>query len=299
MLPPRKILFPTDFSTCADTAFSWALELATTYDAELHVFHGLVLGSIFDDDAQQKLQDLEDLTQRLDGLASGRIGSLVATSASAARVKQVTRRGLAAASLIRDYSDDEDIDLTVMGTHGRRRATQVLLGSVTEEVVRTSSNSVLTIRETKSGTSMGGVERILVALDLSENSLRALPFAKELAASSGAALQLLHAVEPVTYPSFYALKPGQMSSLLGDVEKRAKEELARAFVAAGGPSVPFDAYVTKGDAVSAIVDFAKTRRSDFIVLTSHGLTGLKRFFIGSVAEKVVRRAHAAVLTIRV
>ncbi len=296
MLPPQKILFPTDFSTCADKAFSWALELAKAHDAELHVFHGLVLGSIFDDDAQQELQDLED---RLDGLASGRIGSLVATSASAVRVKRVTRRGLSAASLIRDYSDEEDIDLTVMGTHGRRTATHVLLGSVTEEVVRTSSNSVLTIRETETETSLRGIKKILVALDMSENSLQALPFAKELAASCGATLQLLHAVEPITYPSFYALKPGHMTSLLGDVEKRAKEELARAFLAADGPSVPFDAYVTKGDAVCAILDFAKTRRSDLIVLTTHGLTGLTRFLMGSVAEKVVRRADAAVLTVKV
>jgi nucleotide-binding universal stress UspA family protein len=293
-----KILFPTDFSTSADQAFVWALELAETYGAELHVFHGLVLGGVLDEGAEEELEELESVARELESRASSRIRAIGAGRSAQVRMKRVTRRGISAASLIRDYADEEDVDLTVMGTHGRRGPAHVLLGSVAEEVVRTSMNPVLTIPERATSAPLRAVERVLVPLDLSQHSLLGLEHGKALAESYGARLQLFHVVERMSYPSFYALEEGDLSSLLAGVEERAREELARTMEQIEGSSVPFDTHIAQGEVVPAILDFAKSERSDLIVLTSHGLTGLTRLLLGSVAEKVIRRAKVPVFTVK-
>lgn len=298
MLPLERVLFPTDFSTGADQAFAWALELARAFDAELHIFHGLVLRGTLDEEVQERIDGLEAIANELEATALRRIDSLAHKPSAEVTIKRATRRGLAAAPLIRDYIDEHDIGLTILGTHGRRNPAHALLGSVAEEVVRIASSPVFTVREREHPTSLKAIERILVPLDLSRHSVVALDYARELASVFDAKLQLLHVVERPVYPSFYALKQSSLVAMLGDIEARAKTELDKEMHHGRGPAVPFETYVSEGPAVAAILDFAKTRRSDVIVMTTHGQTALKRFFLGGVAEKVVRRATLPVLTVK-
>ena len=66
-----------------------------------------------------------------------------------------------------------------------------------------------------------------------------------------------------------------------------------------GPRVPFETYVVEGTPAAAILDFADQSESDLVVLSTHGLSSLRRFFLGSVAEKVVRRSRVPVLSVPV
>jgi nucleotide-binding universal stress UspA family protein len=299
MIELQRILFSTDFSHCADQAFSYAVQLAYDYKTELHVLHAVTLHGNIDEKAEQHLDGLEEIYRQLEKLASSRMGALVSDiDSDRVVVKQVKRRGVSVAQVILDYIADEAIDLAVIGTHGRRGLGHIVLGSVAEELVRAAPCPVLTVRELQEPRQLEAIERVLVPVDFSGFSRRALEYAKDLASNYQCRLQLLHIIEPPVYPSFYALKQSHFSSLIGDIEQSTRRRMRQLVQEAVDPDVPFDVFVLEGRAVTDIPDFAEKNGSDLIVIATHGLTGLKRLFLGSVTEKVVRRARCPVFTVR-
>src|SRR5690606_34769986 len=109
-------------------------------------------------------------------------------------VKRAVVRDVAAAPAILQYARDQEMDLVVMGTHGRRGLRRLFLGSVAEEVVRLSVCPVLTVHAgpIRSEALFGD---ILVPIDFSPHSKAALRAAASLAPELGASLDLLHVVE--------------------------------------------------------------------------------------------------------
>ena len=141
--------------------------------------------------------------------------------------------------------------------------------------------------------------RILHPTDFSGASRRAFACAVALARWDGAELFLLHVLSPselfvgngyVTVETWQRLEAGARRS----AESRMKAVLARAKRAGGRAS----AMVVEGVPFERIVGTAKTKHADLIVIGTHGRTGISRFFIGSVAERVVRLAPCPVLTVR-
>ncbi len=139
-----RILFPTDGSDGAEAALEHAIEHAVAYDATLEVLYVIeetlpVLEAGAPDvlDALEKQGEtvLEDARERANKAG---VESVQASIAGGSPYRQIL-----------EYIDDRDIDLVVMGTHGRRGIDRYLLGSVTEKVVRTASCPVLTVRAPK------------------------------------------------------------------------------------------------------------------------------------------------------
>ncbi len=143
----EKILFPTDFSELANTALDYAREFVDKYGSELHCLHVV-------DDAYQYWSAMgpESIpigppTDDLMELGRNRMNTFVEehlTGLSREPVKAVTM-GRPFAEII-SYARAHDIDLIVMGTHGRGEIAHVLLGSTTEKVVRKAGCAVLTVR---------------------------------------------------------------------------------------------------------------------------------------------------------
>jgi nucleotide-binding universal stress UspA family protein len=140
---------------------------------------------------------------------------------------------------------------------------------------------------------------ILVPVDFSAHSDRALRYAEMLAARHGAAIELLHVVDdPITTGAWSpdAYLPN-LTELLQSIVAQARtrlEELQKAIAARGlGANV----WVVSGVASREIVARAETG-FDLIVMGTHGRTGLSHAVMGSVAERVVRRAPCPVLTVR-
>jgi nucleotide-binding universal stress UspA family protein len=170
---------------------------------------------------------------------------------------------------------------------------------VAEEVARSAPCPVLTIRELKKPEPVDAVQRILVPVDFSTHSRRSISYARELAASYDARLQLLHVVEQAVYPSFYSLNKDDFQSLLNDVEEAAMEHLHRVLDESPGPRVSAaEFHLIEGRAVTAIPDFAEANETDLIVIATHGLTGIDRLFLGGVAEKVIRRSNCPVFVVK-
>lgn len=136
-----EILVPTDGSEAAERAVEHAVDLASTYDARVHALY-VVDASVYatlDTGAEMVMESLEE-----EGEAA--VGAIEAAAAERG-VPVVTEVTTGSAhDAILDYAADNDVDLVVMGTHGRTGFDRYLLGSVTERVVRTSDVPVLTVR---------------------------------------------------------------------------------------------------------------------------------------------------------
>ncbi len=295
MLRINRILWPTDFSRCAKQALGHAVHFARLYDAELQVLHAMVLMQ----DDPFYLPNNEEIYQQLKDLANSRLSTTIkALQADDLKIKQAQVRGISTAPAILGYAKENDIDLIVMGTHGRRGLGHLLLGSVAEEVVRLASCPVLTIREREAPMPVEMMQRILVPVDFSEHSKQALIYAKEIAAFYKARLQLLHIIEEFVPPTFYMAAGVSVMTFAPDLNAKARQAMAALLQETNGPKVEADLHVVEGYAAHDIVDFAKEHGSDLIVIATHGRTGLKHTLMGSVTEKVVRRASCPVFTVR-
>jgi nucleotide-binding universal stress UspA family protein len=143
------------------------------------------------------------------------------------------------------------------------------------------------------------IQSILVATDFSEGADEALAYAADLAASFEAEVVLLHAYNvqiPMASPVMsggYVLPDGFFEEISKQARLRT-EEKARKLEAAGLRVIPV---VLDEPAAIAIVDEARRRNVDMIVMGTRGLTGLKHVALGSIADKVVRTAPCPVLTV--
>lgn len=299
MLRIDKVLYATDFSPGARQALPHAVFLAEEFEAELHVLHAQVPHWERLDVSDLAAPSREEVLELLDARARQEMEELLAgTDLSDVTVRRVLRRGDHTAPLVLAYAEAEDVDVLVLGTHGRRGPGRLLLGSVAEEVVRLSRCPVLTVRELDEPRPVAEAEQILVPIDFSEHSMEALRYARQLASHYGARLQLLHVVQQVVLPSFYipgapAVFPTNFQALEGTAEA-SLEELMKT----PGPEVPFEVHVLTAPPAMGITDFAAGHGTDLIVIATHGLSGIDRLLAGSTAEGVTRLARCPVFTVK-
>ena len=142
------------------------------------------------------------------------------------------------------------------------------------------------------------IQQILAPTDFSELSKQGLTSALELAAAFGAKLLLLHVVEPPPYPVEGIVPSHLGATLLDDLERQASNDLAQMLSETQGSKLEVARRVVVGIPYRKIVEVAEEEKSDLIVMTTHGRTGLSHLVMGSVAEKIVRTAPCPVLTIR-
>lgn len=135
---------------------------------------------------------------------------------------------------------------------------------------------------------------ILVPVDFSAHSERALDYACSLAEKLGAKLHLVHAIG-AGLPELSAVLTDSMVATLraGSLEELEKIAKKRSGIATFGKVT-----VEPGDARDGILEAAKACAADLIVIGSHGRRGLTRLVLGSVAEDIVRRAPCPVLVVR-
>lgn len=286
MLDIRRILFPTDFSECAQGALPHAIRFAELHEAHLHLLHVLVLHETSAIETVEPFPGEESARDTLESTAREPNGR---------RVTHDVTRAIAAAPAILDYADAHDVDLIVIGSHGRRGIRRLLLGSVAEEVLREARCPVLIVREESEPSTRMEVKRILVPVDFSKQTALALGYAYELADTFDASLDLLHVIEVPTYPDFYV--PFSASLETAGVTRDARGRL-EALAEPLRSTREVRTHVQAGRTATEVTDFAEGGGHDLIVLPSHGYSGLERVLLGSVAEGVLRRTPCPVLTVK-
>jgi nucleotide-binding universal stress UspA family protein len=289
---PRSILAATDFSETADQAGALARDLARRFSAGLHLLHVIVPleDSHIEERNRLRLEELvatgdENRLQVLKNEAGGHDG---------VEITPHMVRGIAPAEVIVESASDFGCQLIIMGTHGRRGISHLLLGSVAERVVRTSAVPVLTVR-IDATINPRGITNILVPHDFSSASSDAVREAAAWARALDAEITLLHVVEPVVYPEFYSV-----DVLSKDLTRQLITRSEKALRAAAGElldGLPYAVEVKVGRAADTIVDVADPDRFDLVMMATRGLSGLEHVLLGSVAESVLRRCRVPMLTV--
>lgn len=270
---PGPVVFPTDLSAGARAAFPYAVYLAALLDSDLHLLH--VRTGEEDAPGEPAFPDPAGESERVRGwLREGPGASLPA-------VRREVRDDDGAASGILGYASETDAGAVCMGTHGRRGLRRLVLGSVTEEVIRRARSPVLTVRRGIRGWPEGGPRRVLTAVDLSPMTKPALAWAGRVAEATGASLEAVHVV----------------TTHAGAAASGKRQRIHRAYGEAHPDGVDLDSEVMAGDPADRITAAAEEREADLVVAATHGRSGPSRLVLGSVSEALVRRAPCPVLVV--
>lgn len=147
---------------------------------------------------------------------------------------------------------------------------------------------------------MVSIKKIAFCTDFSENADQAFDMAFDLTLKYQAQLLVIHVVPPLVFPSpvmedFISEQASLQFS--EDAIQRAMEQIEKNYLGRTGDYKNFMVRVLSGHPASEILNFVDQENVDLVVMGTHGFTGLAHFFLGSTAEKVVRRADCSVLTV--
>lgn len=225
----------------------------------------------------------------------------IATLFGDGQVETLVLRGSPAAELVK-YADSLDDPIIVMSSHGETGFRRMLVGSVLSRVVNGVSCPVLVVRageEESPAAPPSGFNKVLVPLDGSDFAEFALEVAEELFDGPDTEFHLIRVPEPIQYPGTpYGTASHQTIEMYLDaVRTEAEEYLER--VAAGlrerGRTVSWE--VRDGMIAEAISTAVTKGGHEMIAMASHGRTGFRRFFLGSVAERVLRESEVPLLLV--
>ncbi len=300
-MPLGRILVPTDFSEAAKRAFEQALALDHSGKAEILVLHALPsqiplvapMGEAGVAGLIEMGSFLDDVMRRLREDALRNLEDLKAKVPEGARVETALDEHIAPHEAILSKARSWSADLIVMGTHGRGGLEKLMLGSVASKVLHRSDRNVMILR---SDSILFAAEKdahsILVPVDFSHHSHRALALARELSFRFNAPLHLLHVVELLHTP----LEPGGLSSQLEKTPGlREKYEAALRDMLG---ETPGEVMVVDGSPAGGILWWREKLDARLVVMGSRGITGLERLLVGSVAEKVARFCEVPIAVVK-
>ena len=144
---------------------------------------------------------------------------------------------------------------------------------------------------------MTSVSKILVAVDFSENSARALETAIDLAKKFGASIDLVHAYD-IPIPAVYPYEVTIPDSLITESRRIATEKLATDKKTVEEAGITAETHLAEVPAAGAIVRVAEELGSDLLVMGTRGNTGLKHIILGSVAERTLRHSPCSVVIVK-
>lgn len=277
----KTVLVPLDGSPLAKQAVPYAVRLIRTTGAKLVLFRAST--------AEPRAEVANALHDELASLGREiqRDGAVVETRVAF----DLPHAAILAAAR------EAQADLIVMSTHGRSGIGRWISGSVADQVMRHADVPVLLVPAARSQAwPEDRALRVLVPLDGSALAAEALGPAQELAQATAAEVLLMHAVDSPAYRytdaypyTLYALDARLREAREG-LEPVASELRAR--------GLTVHVHASTGSPATAIVDLARERGADAIVMATHGSGGLTRLLMGSVATGTIERANVPVLVVR-
>lgn len=297
MTDVRRILCPIDFSDASRAALDQAATIAEWFDAAITAVHvssparviegpllfaALPVGDVSDTPGSRAQRALIECVRPLRDRG-------LAVDAVVVEDSDVDRRILAIAETV-------STDLLVIGTHGRTGLDWLIVGSVTDKILRHATCPVLTVPPSATHRARPPFKRLLCAIDFSEPSLEALRFAVPLAEEGDARLTLLHVLpDPASRDGVVVLERAADRVSCEEATLQRLEALmpkeARAFCE---PVMK----VTRGVPYRSIVDVAASETSDLIVMGIGRRGMLDRILHGTNVSQVIRHATCPVLTLR-
>jgi nucleotide-binding universal stress UspA family protein len=301
MISIQRILCPVDFSDYSRHAVHHAVALARWYQSTITLLHVQSPVAVPAGPPEVLPTLILSREQRQELLAS--LKQLVTAEAGdAVPIEVDVAEGNPAREIV-DRAKSSTSDLIVMGTHGASGFERLLLGSVTEKVLRKAPCPVMTVppRAQDVMPIPPLFKRILCAIDFSDASMRALKYAMSLAQEADARLTVVHAFElEGTMPENWrnTLTPPSIRKELVTLEQERRDKLAQAVPDSVRSYCEVETAMVSGTPYREILQLAEQKQSELIVLGVHGRSAADLFFFGSTANHVVRQATCPVLTVR-
>jgi nucleotide-binding universal stress UspA family protein len=306
MIEIKRILCPIDFSDHARLALDHAVAVARWYESSLTLLHvcaaipvaAYAPGTLNLPSAVLTPADRDVLLASMRRLAADEGVGDLPVHLEVVEGNTVGEILFAAERL--------QSDLLVMGTHGRSGFERLVLGSVTEKVLRKAGCPVLSVpRGTKDAVPATPVvfKEILCAIDFSDCSMNALNYAMSLAQETDARLTVLHVLEltpdwPPRAAGEVEVWSQRITDYIAAAEQDRRERLAAAVPDRVRAYCTVETVMANGTPYREILRVAEERASGLIVIGIHGRSAADVLFFGSTAQHVVRRATCPVLTIR-
>ena len=287
----RRILCPTDFSEFSDIAFRYALSIAEHYRGKLFVQH-VVESWQHPEAAFVPAHYYVEFRSHLIRKGQEELQRFVKNHANnGIQPEPVVDQGIAADSILA-LAEAQEVDLIVMGTHGRRGFDRLMVGSVTERVLRKASRPVLAVhkpsRDFLSLREQDPVRlnRILFCTDFSENSRRALGHALSLTAEYNAELTLLHVLKDI---------PG--GSSIDETTATAMEQLDSLIPPERLKAGRVRSMVRRGSPYEQIIQFSLETQPDIVIMAVRGHGALNLAVFGSTTYRVIQLGPCPVLAV--
>ncbi len=208
-----------------------------------------------------------------------------------------------AADKILDFTAENEIDLIIMATHGRSGITRWWMGSVAEKVISEATAPVLLVRSKRSRVSDASdkrvtIHKILAPLDGSDIGEVALPYAEAIAVRSQATLNLLQIVSPPGTAEANLLGGPDWRKFVKAMHDAGENYLKSVSERLTTRNVKVTYEVLTGEPADKIVEYATANGVSLIAMSTHGRTGVARWVLGSVADKVLHGARIPILLAR-
>lgn len=273
----KKILVPTDFSDQAENALKVAAQLAKTHHCEIHLLHVLEI----------PLHEIDALTS-YNNLPEAVYFMKLAHKQFEALKKKPFLKGLTIHENVEFHEifkgvfqvcKKQEIDLVIMGSHGISGFKELLIGSNTEKIVRTSEVPVLVIKKEHDSFN---INQFVFASDFKEESkvpfLKALKFAELFKTE-------MHLLMVVTANKFITTAKAKARI------QKFLDTVTHTFCSI---HIYNDQTIEKG-----IMNFSQSIQADLIGMSTHGRQGISHFFNGSISEDLVNHAKRPVITFKI
>jgi len=291
----KRILVAIDFSEYSKIALDICLGASKCMKTKLYVLHTI---EKFPHDYVHLLSSTahSNMKQKLEEEAMNKIKAMLPEELLGSEdIVPIVRFGKPFLEIIK-VAKEKDVDLMAIGTHGRAGVDRVILGSVAERVVRKAGCTVMVIRNRK----YVGFKRIIVPIDFSDCSRKALEYATATARAHNSKLTILHVyegsfVEPYVKAANSEEEADEIMKEIERVNETKYDEFLKTVDLSG---VEYEKLLKKGIPETDIVEIAMEQQANLIVMGTHGRSGIKHILIGSTAEEVVRAVHCDIIIVK-
>ena len=287
MTSEATILVPLDGSAASAAVLPYAEAIAGAMNARLLLF------TVISDQTRGAPEPSKSLVSEERGerqSASEYLESIAkALSERGTQVTSTVASGEPADEILA-AADEPGVSMVVMATQGRDGVERWLVGSVADKVMRIASRPVLLLRPQETPTGEEGLvlKRLLVPLDGSPLAETAVPLAVELARRSGAMLTLARfAPHRLVWTTAYGYQVTEL-----EVWDEEEATAAKAYLEGVREHLPKEVTSTslfrRGEPAPSLTDLVREEKADLVIMSTHGRGGLRRFLVGSTADRVVR-----------
>jgi nucleotide-binding universal stress UspA family protein len=294
----KNIMCSTDFSDLSNQALPYGIALAKEFGAKLFVCHVIDLppttvnGDVHLYSLEAQNRSLDYAFEQLEQLMGKQVVAWEPLIIIGHTADEICR-----------MAEAKRIDLAISATHGRSGLKRIILGSVTERLMRTLPCPLLIIRSPATDFNFTenlafGFHRILVGCDFSSDSNLALEYGISLAQEFQSELHLVHVIEPPVYRDLRKLAKEMEEEDHRDLEKRLNDKLANLVPEEIHNWCTLKTTLLNGHPYKELTKYAESHDLDLIILGVRGRGLVETLCLGSTTDRVARRASCPLLSVR-